>query len=299
MALSTILETMRLYLPGMPAAALIALANQAQRSLVGRWPWAGLNKTCRIITQEPYTIGTCIMIAGSSAVIGVGTAWNVPDAVQALTTREIRINDEDAFYGITAGTAALITMDANYAGDDDADATYSIFARKYSLSDCGEIREVIYGTNKPLERKSAEQLFALDPTRKDTGEPEYWAYESLANGIVTIDLYPVPDDQYVLLAVYSRYASTLSALTDVALVPEDLVAMLGAYYGLLSDAVRGRDPIKAQVARELYQQYQIRLSDETDRDTRLHPISDSIKDFADLDEAETGFTDFGVDHRVL
>lgn len=112
------------------AMTLLALAY---RDLCSEFRWSFLLEETAIQTEAPYSTGTVAVTSGSTVVNLTGGTWST-----GWTNRRIVISGRGESYVVSSITGATgLTLALPWAGDDDADATYTMYRSRYGMpSDC-------------------------------------------------------------------------------------------------------------------------------------------------------------------
>lgn len=220
------------FVPELNAVQAGVRLNRAYQHLLASHRWGFLRREALVNTVGLYTTGTVQVTNGSTAVTGVGTAWTT-----GMAGRWLRCSTQSEFYEIQQVTAAnALTLTQPYAGASGT-YPYTIFQMVYAKpTDCASIVGIRRSLN--MMQRTTEWINTIDPERVSTGEPLYWANRTDE----TFEVWPVPEQVYVLRVFYMRQVPDLSAETDVPLVPERLVlsmALVTAYRQLASDPERG------------------------------------------------------------
>lgn len=168
------------------------------------------------------TSGDTVAVTNSSVnVIGTGTTFT-SHAVGDF----MRFGSESQPYIIgTISNATGLSLEASYGGATDTSTTYEIARRIYtpSVNNVGEIKSIVY--QKALEEVSENWLNAIDPERNSTGSPSKYRIfsKSKADGLVTFEIWPIPDQDYVVTIFYKKYVSDLTADTDEPVFRPELI----------------------------------------------------------------------------
>ena len=214
------------------------------------------NRTSSYIQcSAPYTTGTVSITEGSATVAGTDTVWT-----SAMEGSKIRFSTDPEFYTIASVDSTIsITLDQNYLGDDDADATYIIYQDIYSLaSDAEKVIDISNPSNsEKLQYISNQQLDVLDPNPQSTGIPELWTDAGIdSNGYLQIQLYQPPDDNYVIYYRYRKRLTDQVADTNISEIPVKYHDLL--YLGGLAQAYEyDNNPL----ATTIWTRYENRMND--------------------------------------
>ena len=198
--------------------------NRSIQHLLDAHPWSFLKQEAFIHTVSPYNTGTVAVVDGSATVTGSSTAWTA-----AMVGRFIRFGDNipiSVIQSINTVAQTLVLTDV-WSGAAMSASGYSIFQRYYAKPTlCRDVISVRYDAS--LLEKSQEYLNTLDPNRESTGQPVYWSNVDNA----TLELWPVPDQEYMVCVRYNKLVPDLAAEADTTIIPERLVlahARMAAY----------------------------------------------------------------------
>jgi len=176
-----------------------------------------LLKRGQIVCVAPYTTGTVAVSNGGTTVTGTDTVW-----ATGMTGRKIRIAGRDEYYTLTYVSPTSLTIDSAYVGDTETAATYSIFQDEFSLA--SDVEKIITITN-PNRRKRIDYI---DPLKFEElylnslveGSPYIHTPAGRdSSNYIKVQLYPIPDDVYVLPYRYRKQIADLSGDSDVSAIP--------------------------------------------------------------------------------
>jgi len=121
-----------------------------------------------------YSTGTVSVTNGSTAVSGTDTIWTYK-----MIGRKIRIGNDRNFYVVANVTAATtLVLDRKYIGDDDTDATYTIFENSFDLPvDLVWVKGVfdVQNEHDPLLLEDWDWIESIDPSLQHTGDVRHYA----------------------------------------------------------------------------------------------------------------------------
>ncbi|MBU1621819.1 MAG: hypothetical protein KKF27_21725 [Gammaproteobacteria bacterium] len=232
--------------------------NIRYQQVIGSEDWEFLNDSTTVklvgITSNTST-ESCTVVEDSTTVTGVGTSWT-----SAMDGYLFRVGTDAQPYVISSvDSTTTITLETAYGDPDASSQDFTYWPRFYSPSvgDVGEITSVVY--EQPLKEVSKVFLNQLDAERESTGPPVYWSVysKSSATGIVTFEVWPVPDEDYVVTVFYKKTVSDLSTDTDEPVFrPEVLEA------GVLWDCYRlaygvTQNPAYIGMARDAQKEFQL------------------------------------------
>jgi len=170
---------------------------------------------------EDRNIILCVFTAGiyyrdsscnQANVTGTGTVWT-----SAHTGFKFKVSGDDEIYTFTYVSGTSGTLDKNYNGTTDTDASYTLFQDTYSLSSDFE-RPLSYGKKRGFYYRDGGNRFYLDPRREDeffdkksftpASDPLYF-WIDYENNSVIID--PPPKSARYL---YYEYIPKLTRMTE-------------------------------------------------------------------------------------
>ncbi len=232
------------------------------------WDW--LFQTLDSNLEAPYETGTIDLTSGSQDVVGVGTDFSanvVPHNVLIPDGRSER-------YMISAVVSSTeITLEAEYAGDTAADASFQIVRPIITLpADCEHVQSIlVQGVGKliPIGRQEMDRKQGSDPTRVG---PPVWFTEvgRRTDGVRLVEVYPAPDKQYAMKLSYGVNIQKLEDSDDnYPLIPDRHRVVL--YYGALSEMYRYMsEPEKASTAERDFASALLNMMNDTQlTDSRL------------------------------
>lgn len=176
-----------------------------------------LQKRAFLTCVAPYETGTVAVSNGGTTVAGTDTVWT-----SAMTGRKIRIGGRDEYYTITYVSPTSLTLDSAYAGTAETAGEYIIFQDEYSLvSDVEKIISMVNNNQRrrighvdPLEFDDLYQ----DPTVIGNPFMRIPAGRDTSN-YMKVQLYPIPDTNYVLPYRYRKQIADMSGDNDVSVIP--------------------------------------------------------------------------------
>lgn len=225
-------------LPGLPSTMVKDVLNRTQRNLCRHWPWVWLEATYNLATFAPMVVlgdatDYVTVTSGGTTITRVGTAgshFTTDSGLSGTLTGvyRIRLGGQDQNYIVTSVDEHTLTLHSStpYVGasltvTDLAGAMF--FRNLYTLSTEIEIIEGMRSSWK-MDSISQEDLDLLDPRRQTSGQPTRYCISG--GSTPTVELWPVPDDAYVMQYWGQRRAITLSATTDVPLLDGDVLVKL-------------------------------------------------------------------------
>lgn len=216
-------------LPGLPSSMVKDAIARAYRDVCRHWPWSWLQATYNLGTFTPVsTPGYITVDSGGKVVTGVGTTFITSTGLDGTlpSVYRIRINGQDQTYvvaRISSETSLTLSSSTPYVGASltasDA-AEYTIYRCVYLLDTEIEVVEGMVGA-WALTPTAKEDLDILDPRRQTTGEPT--RYCLMPGSRLSVELWPVPSDTYILQYWGLRHPNTLSTLTCKTLIDGDVI----------------------------------------------------------------------------
>ena len=206
--------------PRVPPIEADAFIWQAVKDVFNDFPWSFAIKQGVLITEDSYTTGTVAVTNGSTAVALTDGTWTA-----GWEQRRIAVSGRAENYGITITGAATGTLDTAWQGEDDTDATYTIYRDTYDLpTDCdyGKAYFIVDpNENRCLHMKD----YGLFTRRKiaenaisTTGTPEIVTYVGLGSDAVPqIQFGPqAPSESRLYTVLY--FAKPTQPVSDASLV---------------------------------------------------------------------------------
>lgn len=181
--------------PGLGPDLRVGYLNGAYARILDDLPWSGLNAEGVLQTTAVVESGTVTTVAGSTAIVGSGTAFT-----SAMVGRRFRPEGQPESYTIAAvADATNLTLDRPYEGASGSSVAYKIFQSVYQLplavKFVTEIRNATTGI--AMTELSLRELNQAFVNRSLIGEPTHWAPAedtSEANPPVAhqVEVYAVP-----------------------------------------------------------------------------------------------------------
>lgn len=224
--------------PGIDLDVMDGWIADRYKQILDRVPWDRLKVQSMVSLAAEYATGTVEVANGSNAITGTGTTWTT-----AMTGRMIRFGTDGEWYEFTRVSNTTGTLDREYAGETDADATYRINKCVYTLdSDARDVQSVgLLDPETPLTRQTTADIDASDLNRSTYGTPQVWApyMDAQTTPALQIEVWPVPTAAGTL-AVWHTYDPAAPTTASTALLPWVRVDALKA--GVGADALRhGKD----------------------------------------------------------
>lgn len=274
--------------------------NTRHRHLLESYNWSRKKQEVLIVLIAQESSGTFAITDGSSTATITGGSLGSGDVGKA-----IRFNGEDAYFMVKSVSSNDVTLgDQNgstvaYQGTTDADATYVMFKRYYSLGTAIEqILTVRFESNK-LESRPLEWLDEIDPKRNETGDPVVYVIGprdlSGTNDLVQIELYPRPTAAGILPVTVLKGHTDLSG-TSNPIVPSGPLEWGAAIDGSYFLFAKTGDEHWIALAKKYDDEYEKSLERELVLDGKKFGLSDFVKDVGG--GHPLAGTDYGVDHDV-
>ena len=213
----------REFVPVLSMPVIKQRINIRYKQILGAEDWEFLKDrtTVNLVGVYASDDDTVAITNASTAVVGTGTTFT-----DFAAGDFIRFNGESQAYEIDSVTDAThIVLETAYGGTTDADATFGVERTIYSpaVGDVGTIISMVY-QNRVTE-VSENYLNSVDPERESTGSPTHYRImsKSKADGIVTFEIWPIPDADCVVTIFYKKYVADLSADTDEPVFRPELI----------------------------------------------------------------------------
>ena len=192
--------------------------NARYQQIVGLEDWNFLNDSTTVRLIELTSNSSTQSVAttqGSATVTGTLTTWDSEDIAAGWFFRVD--TDTQPYIVLTVDTDTQLTLETTYgkAAVTTGDFTYWKSIYSPAVADVGKIISIVH--DHQLPEKSQEYLNSIDPERNSQGPPTYWrAYsKTTALGIVSFEIWPIVDADYVVTVFYKKLVSDLSAGTDI------------------------------------------------------------------------------------
>ena len=207
--------------------------NSRHRSILESKEWSRRKQEILIVIVADESSGTLDVTNGQSTATITGGSWTSADQ-----GKYVRIGSDNELYVVKTVSGSTVTFgDLNgstvaYQGTTDADATYVMFKRFYSLGTAIEsIISVVHNTKK-LDEVSQEWMDAFDPARTSTGTQALGFARgprdmSSTSDLVQIEFTPRLTAATVVRAIIKKGHTTLSSTTN-PIVPSGPVEWFAA-----------------------------------------------------------------------
>jgi hypothetical protein len=259
------------------------LANTALHDIVFgltyKLPW--LERRATLLTMTPYTTGTVAISVGGTSLVGTDTLWNTNNdyGVKNLrNTSKLTISGgTDIYKAGTPSTDTAVTISPRYVASAAASgATYIAFEDEYALAS-DFLRPVdlqFFSDNRDISLISRKDFRRAFPRPNVSGRPRHAsivddAFSGSATPVRRVQLYPYPDQTYVLPYTYITSnlavsalgveATAMSADTDQPNLPLQYRhgIVLYALYNFFRDK---RDDARSQEVKAEYTDFMLRLT---------------------------------------
>ena len=146
----------------------------ALNQISNSWNWPHLMEPLAFITTvAPHTTGNVDVNNGSKTVISGSTSAVF---TEAMVGRKFRTEDQSAYYTIATWVSAdEITLDQAFQGDDDTDASYTIYKDEYRLpANLDKVKIMRQIENAvPMTSLGSSVFDFLEPTPQAEGTPRF------------------------------------------------------------------------------------------------------------------------------
>lgn len=203
--------------------------------------WLGLREVFQLLTIPADRVGTVTATQGSTAIVGVGTAWD-----PTLTRMRIQIAAGLETYGVEFTSATTGVLDRVFESEDVTGETFAVYRQNYALpQETKSVTRIIRpGYTKPLAKVDRGDMLGH---QLEFGDPIKWAMGldvGTDPAYKTVDLFYVPDLALVLNVEYQKaveqFTGRNSNASPLPWVSDDAI-ILGAKMLAAMDDPR-RDP---------------------------------------------------------
>lgn len=255
----TLILNVRTQLPNVSVPVIKQHINMVYQDILGKQNWEFLNDSTNLTLIGQNTETDCVEVTnGSTTLVGTGTSFSTYLAAGYC----VRIESEAQFYIVSSVTSdTVVVLEKAYGGSSDTDQDYTAFTPFYTMSSpsIAEIESIVY--QDELKERPLSFFNAVNPERSTTGAPEYWRVVSKSNadGYVTIEIGPVPDQDYVVTVNYKKKIDNLSSDDDVPVFRGDLI-LAGVLKDLMyAEFTRTKNPAYMGVARDYKVEFRSKL----------------------------------------
>jgi hypothetical protein len=285
----------RQFCPDLSIPVIKQRINMRYKQILGYEDWEFLydSTTVRLYGIHNSVDGETITVAQSGVTVaGTGTTFTLWSAADRL-----RVGDDEQPYLIdTINSDVELLLSTAYGLSSVTGSDYSIFRPIYSpgVGDVAEIVQIVH--QRPLTETTLTWLNKIDPERVSTGAPTRYrvATKTQAHGIVSFEIWPIPDQDYVITIYYKKLIPSLVNDTDEPVFRPDLLEA-----GSLWDCFRlqfsiTNNPAYMGMARDARSEYFDELRKFIHEDMRTGSTSTRVRDVMN----RTSFFDdeFLLDH---
>jgi hypothetical protein len=280
----------RQFCPDLSIPVIKQRINVRYQQILGYDDWAFLHDstTVRLYGYHASLTGETVAVAQSGVTVtGTGTTfteWAAGD--------RFRVDDDDQPYVIdTINSDIELLLENSYATSTVTAEDYSIFRPMYSTdeTDVAEIESIVY--QQPLGEVTMNWLNRVDPQRTSTGTPQRYRVETKtkAKGVVSFEIWPIPDQDYVVTVNYKRLIADLVSDTDEPVFRPELLEA-----GALWDCYRQQfavtqNPAYMGLARDAKSEYMTELRTVFAEDLRTDSVSDRVRDVTTRESFDDNF----------
>ena len=259
--------------------------NIRYKQILAAEKWEFMNDSTTVRLRAVHSLGSSVQtVAVNQAgvtVTGTGTTFTS----DSITGWKFRFGSESQPYIIRyVGSDTNLALETSYGGTTQTASAFEYFKNTYSpeVGDVGEIASIVYKTR--LVEKSPSFLNSLDPERTSTGEPLYWSNLSkttASDGIVTFEIWPLSDQDYVITVNYKKTTSDLSDDSDSPVFRAEVLEA-----GALWDCFRlafaiTQNPAYIGLARDAKTDFEILLRQMVIEDLSTSSLPQSVRDITE------------------
>lgn len=137
------------------------------------WKWSRTIK--ELVLTTPYTTGTVTVNNGSTTVTGSGTSFTTSWLHRLFWIASHPVN----YLVASVDSATQLTLETAWQGSNLSGQAYTLVQHRYPLDnqahESGVIQFVNPHSDDPLEEVDMEIFIRREPTRRELGEPRYYA----------------------------------------------------------------------------------------------------------------------------
>lgn len=271
----------RAFCPELSVPVIKQRINARYQQIIGLEDWNFLNESTTVrlygVTNNSAAQSVAV-IQGSPIVTGTLTTW---DSEDIDTGWFFRVGtDAQPYIILTQDSDTQVTLETNYGKTAVPVGGFSYWKGVYSpaVANVGKIISIVH--DHALPEKSQEYLNSIDPERSSEGSPTYWrAYSKTTSlGIVSFEIWPIPDADYVVTVFYKKIISELSTNTDVPIFRSEVLEA-----GALWDCYRmsfaiTQNPAYIGMARDAKVDYDRLLRELIIEDLNLSSLPERVRD---------------------
>uniref|UniRef100_A0A6M3IFK9 Putative tail protein n=1 Tax=viral metagenome TaxID=1070528 RepID=A0A6M3IFK9_9ZZZZ len=252
--------------------------NVRYKQIIGAEDWEFLrdSTTVKLIGVHTSTSSETVTVTeDSTAVLGVGTTFTTDCAAGDY----FLVGTEDQPYVVSSVTDNLnLVLEQVYGGATTAGASFSYYRLIYSptIANVGQITSIVY--QGPLYEVSEGWINARG--RTSTGSPSHYSVfsKTKGDGIVSFEIWPIPDADYVVTVFYRKYVVDLTTDTDEPVFRPELIEA-----GALWDCYRlsfatTQNPAFIGLARDAKMDYVGLLRDALIEDVHTSSVPTRVRD---------------------
>jgi len=271
----------RAFCPQLSIPVIKQRINARYQQIVGLEDWNFLNDSTTVRLYEVENNSSTQSVAttqGSATVTGTATTWSSDDIASGWF---FRVGTDAQPYIVSSITNdTTIVLETTYGKDSVSGGDFTYWKSVYSptVANVSKIISIVH--DHELPEKSQEYLNSIDPERSSEGSPTYWrAYSKTTGlGIVSFEIWPIPDDDYVVTVFYKKLVSDLSANTDIPVFRSEVLEA-GALWDCyrLSFAIT-QNPAYIGMARDARLDYKDLLRELIIEDLNLSSLPERVRD---------------------
>lgn len=215
---------------------LVESINEVMRSMWRVKPFPEMNGLHLFATEDTYSTGGVTIVAGATAVTGVGTTWGAAgeyaNGLMVMTEAAVGgLGTPVRWVAHGGNTAATLAEAWPFASVADKD--YNLGLDRYPLpADFGDfISASVSGPAvNTLKYLTPEDMARQRHTRRSApfteGQPLYVTVFDVASNTWMCELDPIPDDVYGITIKYKKTLTRLTADADVVPIPDEHISTL-------------------------------------------------------------------------
>jgi len=204
------------FCPDLSVPVIAERINDRYQDIIRKEDWEFLRDSLTLRLYEQVTNAStesCAVTQGSTTVTGSSTTWSDDDLID--TGWMFRVGSNKQPYIVSSVTDnTTIVLEAAYAEDDATSQDFTAQKTMYSISNANEILRIKHDND--VTEVSRLYLDRIDPQRDSTGEPQHYAVfsKSKATGVITFEIWPIPDSDYTVTVEFKKTVSDLSSDDD-------------------------------------------------------------------------------------
>jgi len=219
----------REFVPTLSIPVIKQRINVRYKQIIAAEKWEFLNDSTTVRLRGIHSLGSSVQTVevnqAEVSVSGTGTTFSSDNIGW-----KFRFSSEAQPYIIaTTPSGVSLTLETAYGGTTLTAGTsvaFEMFKNIYSpdVGDVNEIQNIVY--QQPLVEKSREFIDQLDPERSSVGAPKYWINHSkttAVDGLVSFEIWPLSDKDYVVTVNYKKVIDSLSADSDEPVFRSELL----------------------------------------------------------------------------